>query len=160
MAVGYTALLLDLETQRTLRDVYGVNHPAVAVTTPRIIDAFGVTREDQRSVAPESVRIVGLHETGEVRALLIEVDGAIRRADGGFYNIALHAPERGLHIKTIDEVVQTMLSAVPPVALRNREAGEVLNVRPGFVVGVERPKAIVAARPAVAAPASKFLRQG
>ena len=161
MVVGYTSLLLDLETQRMLREVYGA-HPAAPVTSPRIVDMLNAVRADKRDVAPQDIRIVGVHENAQIKVLLLEIDGSMKRADGGFYNIALNMPERGLHIKTIDELAQALLLSIPAQQLRNHAAGEVLAARPAFVVGVERPQAIVAARPHVAAkPAiSRFMRAG
>ncbi len=162
MAVGYTALLLDLPTQQMLREVYGVNHGATPVTTPRIVDQLHAARSDKRADAA-AISIVGVHENAQIKVLLVEVNGSAKRTDGGFYNIPLFMPERGLHIKTIDELAQALLLSVPAAALRNHVgAGEML-AKPAFVVGVERPQAIeIEARPQVAAkPAiSRFMRAG
>lgn len=162
MAVGYTALLLDLDTQRMLREVYGATHPAVAVTTPRIVDRLNASRDEKRSV-PTGISIVGVHENAQIKVLLVEVNGEVKRPDGGFYNIPLFMPERGLHIKTIDELAQALLLSVPAAALRNHVAPGPLTGMPAFVVGVERPQAtMIEQRPAVAAkPAiSRFMSAG
>ena len=151
MAVGYTALLLDLPTQQMLREVYGATHAGTPVTTPRIVDKIDALRSDKREIAPE-ISIVGVHENAQIKVLLVEVNGAMKRADGGFYNIPLFMPERGLHIKTIDELAQALLLSVPMAALRNHVGAGPLAANPAFVVGVERPQAIVAeVRPQVAA---------
>lgn len=162
MAVGYTALLLDLDTQRLLRDVYGAPHAATPVTTPRIVDKLNAYRADKRVLAP-AVRIVGVHENDQVKVLLLEVGGTLLRPDGGFYNIVMTVPERGLHIRTVDELAQALLSRVPDAALRNHISAVEFKANPAYVVGVERPQAIeVEARPQVAAkPAlSRFMRAG
>lgn len=162
MTVGYTAFLFDLETQRMLRETYGA-HPAKAVATPRIVDMINAQRTDKRDIAPVDVRIVGVHENEQIKVLLLQVDGAIKRADGGFYNIALFMPETGLHIKTIDELAQALLNSIPDMALRNHIGTAPLLVRPAFVIGVERPQAIMsdARLKATATPLlSRFMRLG
>lgn len=153
-------MLLDLETQRMLREVYGA-HPATLVNTPRIVDMMNAVRADKRDVAPEGVRIVGVHENAQIKVLLVEVGGSVIRADGAFYNIAMFMPEAGLHIKTIDELAQALLLSVRESKLRNHLSGEMLGVTPAFVVGVERPKAIMAEPRKVAQPSiSRFVRVG
>lgn len=162
MAVGYTALLLDLPTQQMLREVYGVNHAATPLTTPRIVDKLNALRSDKGEGAA-TVSIVGVHANAQIKVLLVEVNGAVKRADGGFYNIPLFMPERGLHIKTVDELAQALLLSVPEASLRNHVGAGALVAKPAFVVGIERPQAIeVDARPQVAAkPAiSRFMRAG
>lgn len=162
MAVGYTALLLDLPTQQMLREVYGVNHAATPLTTPRIVDKLNALRSDKGDGAA-TVSIVGVHANAQIKVLLVEVNGTVKRADGGFYNIPLFMPERGLHIKTVDELAQALLLSVPEASLRNHVGAGALAAKPAFVVGIERPQAIeVEARPQVAAkPAiSRFMRVG
>lgn len=162
MAVGYTALLLDTDTQRMLREVYGATHAATPITTPRIVDKLNAYRADKRVLAP-AVSIVGVHENDQVKVLLLEVGGKLLRPDGGFYNIVMAVPERGLHIRIVDELAQALLSRVPEAALRNHISTIELKVSPSYVVGVERPQAIeVAARPQAAAKPgiSRFMRAG
>lgn len=160
MAVGYTALLIDHDTQRMLRETYGA-HPATPVTTPRIVDRLHAVRGDKRAAAPQDVRIVGVHENAQIKVLLLEVGGAITRADGGFYTIPLFMPGAGLHIKTMDELAQALLAGVPAQDLRNHATDTPLAVRPAFVVGVERPQAAIAEPARAVRPAiSRFMRAG
>ncbi len=163
MAVGYTALLLDLDTQRMLREAYGAT-PAAAlpVITPRIVDKLDAYRADKRVLAPV-VNIVGVHESDQVKVLLLEVAGTMVRPDGGFYNIVMAVPERGLHMRTVDELAQAVLSRVPEALLRNHIGAVEMKVNPAYVIGVERPQAMMPeARPQVAAkaPLSRFMRAG
>jgi hypothetical protein len=144
MAVGYTVFLLDQETQQHLRAVHGFDHPGRAVATLRIIDRLNATRADKRAAPPQSVRIVGVHGNDVMKVLVAEVDGSLRRADGGFYHIPLFLPEAGLSPRVVDELVTALLSSVPEDRLYNKGTAESVAARPAFAVGVERPKAVVA----------------
>lgn len=158
MAVGYTAFVLDQETQRVLREAHGAGAAGTPMGTLRMIDRMRATREDRRSVLPEHVRVVGVHHRDEFKVLLVEVDGEIRRADEGFYHIAIALPQTGLHIKTIDEMASALLSAIPEDRLRNYDAGHRFAVKSGFVMGVERPQPIQAAVARTQPAVSRFMR--
>lgn len=160
MAVGYTAFVLDMDTQRLLRETHGADVAGKPVGTLRMIDRLHATREDRRAALPEKVKVVGIHHRDAFKVLLVEVDGDIRRADGGFYHIALAMPEAGLHIKTVDEMASVLLSSVPEDGLRNFAGGHNLPVKSGFVVGVERPRAVQAPAAKPAAAVSRFMRAG
>lgn len=160
MALGYTAFLLDMDAQRALRAAHGFGHAGAPITTLRIVDKIKATRDDRREVMPVRVKVVGVHGNDQLKVLLVEVDGDIRRADGGFYSIPLYMPQAGLHIKTIDELAQALLTSVAPERLRNHAAPESLNVRSVFVVGVDKPQAALSQRPQVGRglAESRFIR--
>lgn len=147
MTVGYTALLFGQKTQQMLRERFGARHPGtVAINTPRIVDVMNASRADKRDVVPVEVRIVGLHEAAETRVLLLEVNGEIRRRDGCLYNVVMHVPHGGLHMKTIDELAQAVLATVPEAGLYNIDPAEKISALPAFIAGLERPRGFVSPR--------------
>lgn len=141
MVVGYTALLLDHDTQQHLRAAHGLDHPGCAVNTLRIIERINASRADKRIMAPESVRIVGVHGNDVLKVLIAEVDGHLRRTDGRLYHIVLAAPHAGLNVQVLDDLAHAFLSTIPEDMLRNKGTAEIIAVRPAYALGVERPQA-------------------
>lgn len=159
MVVGYTALLIDQDTQQHLRAAHGVDHPGRPVSTLRIIERINASRGDKRVLPPDSVRVVGVHATDVLKVLVVEVDGHLRRTDGRFYNIVLTAPDAGLNVRVLDELAHALLSSIPEDRLRNKGTAESIAVRPAFALCVERPKAVMTDKVAQSPFVSHFFRQ-
>ena len=54
---------------------------------------FGIPNDTAPPAMPESVRVVGLANDDKVQTLVVEINGSIRRPDGGIYHLTVSTAE-------------------------------------------------------------------